>query len=97
MRRIMGIVGILALILFIVFFGPPDAPGKAPGFEESFFGMAIILITVLGGVVPWLYLLEISHGRVSESRWWFYCVGTWVVAPFVLLAAKPNNEISNAP
>jgi hypothetical protein len=65
-----------------------------PALENSLFGKLLITFIVLGGVIPWLYLLYQTKGQVNWKTYTIYFFGCWLLAPFFLLKLGANK---NAP
>ena len=90
--RALGLVGTVAILVFFYFFWSPAAAGRQPGFDDTILGKIVISFVVLGGVVPWLYLLETSRRKVSKLRLTAYFLGSCIAAPLVLLFGKDRHE-----
>lgn len=92
MESKLAYIGISSIIVFFVTLFFPGSLGNQPGFDDLLIGKLVITYVVLGGVIPWLYLLEKTRGKVEVKQWAIYFIGCWLLAPYFLL--KRSSEIS---
>ena len=81
--KALSIIGATATGLFIVAF-IPGTPIYLPAIEDTALGKIVIGYVVLGGVVPWLYLLETTKEHRTKKEFFKYFFGCWLLAPYFL-------------
>ncbi|MET0070719.1 MAG: hypothetical protein ABW096_11840 [Candidatus Thiodiazotropha sp.] len=90
METKLATLGLLSIATFMAV----AATVGLPALENSLFGKFLITFIVLGGVIPWLYLLHQTKGKVNMKTYAICFVGTWLLAPFFLLKIGASK---NAP
>lgn len=91
MEKKLSILGVVAIFVFIVVFSIFDIDS----INNSLWGKFFVGFIVLGGITPWLYLMEKSRGKVSNKRLAIYFFGSWLLAPYFLL--KLHERKRDAP
>ena len=91
-ERKLAILGISSIVLFIVV---SIYPGFGDDFGDATFEQFILAYIILGGVVPWVYLLEKARNRVSKPQLLLYFLGCWLTAPYFLLRHDLNEVETN--
>jgi len=90
-ERKLAFLGLSAIGVFLIALFIPGAFGQQSGFEETTLGKIVITYVVLGGVVPWVYLLEKTRKTVSKKQFAVYFLSTWLMAPYFLLKLKGKS------
>ena len=89
MEKKLGILGALSILVFII----SSLALDLSTMNNTFLGKAIIGFVVIGGITPWIYLIEKSKGKVSNKQLAIYFIGCWLLAPYFLfkLHTRKNN------
>lgn len=85
MERKLALFGLSAIAIFIASYMLPNPIGFNPEFRGTIAEKILITYVLLGGVVPWIYLLEATRKKTSKKKFVIYFLGSWLLAPYFLL------------